>query len=83
MVRAALDGRLAGVATRRHADFGLMVPEACPEVPSEILDPRSTWRDDKAYDGTARSLVERFAKNFEQYTTYVQEPVRAAAIGAE
>ena len=82
MVRAALDGRLAGVATRRHADFGLMMPEACPEVPSEILDPRSTWRDDKAYDGTARSLVERFAKNFEQYTTYVEEPVRAAAIGA-
>ena len=82
MVRAALDGRLSAVATRRHADFGLMMPEACPEVPSEILDPRHTWNDDQAYDCSARSLVERFARNFEQFTPYVDEPVKAAAIGA-
>ena len=44
MVHAALDGRLAGVATRAHPDFGLMIPEACPEVPAEVLDPKATCR---------------------------------------
>ena len=33
MVRAALDGKLATVATMKHPDFGLLIPETCPRSP--------------------------------------------------
>jgi phosphoenolpyruvate carboxykinase (ATP) len=82
MVRAALDGRLAEVSTVRHPDFGLAVPEACPDVPTEVLDPRNTWPDKTAYDHTARELTQRFESNFKQFESYVDEPVRAAGIYA-
>ena len=45
MVRAALDGQLDGVPTRIDPIFGVEVPTACPDVPADFLDPRSTWAD--------------------------------------
>ncbi len=79
LLAAALDGSLAGVAMRRDENFGLMVPEGCPGVPTEILTPRETWADKAAFDATARDLVGRFQANFEQYADYVDDTVTAAA----
>ena len=80
MVRAALDGRLTEVATTRHPDFGLAIPQACPEVPDTVLDPKNTWADKSAYDQTARELTRRFEVNFKQFESYVGEEVKAAGI---
>jgi phosphoenolpyruvate carboxykinase (ATP) len=55
MVRAALNGELDDVATRRDPIFGVEVPTEVPGVPSGILDPRSTWADGAAYDAQAGS----------------------------
>ena len=63
MVRAALDGRLAHVATRTDPTFGIEVPLRCPDVPASFLDPRSTWKDHDAYDRAARQLATMFAAN--------------------
>jgi phosphoenolpyruvate carboxykinase (ATP) len=82
MVNAALDGRLAGVGTATHPDFGLLIPESCPDVPNEVLDPKSTWDDKKAYDRTAQDLTRRFAANFKQFEDYVDNDVKAAGIHA-
>ena len=82
MVRAALDGRLAEVATTTHPDFGLAIPEACPEVPEGVLDPKSTWSDKRAYDQIARELTKRFETNFKQFEPYVGDHVKAAGIFA-
>ena len=82
MVRAALDGRLAQVSTVRFGEFGLMIPESCPEVPSEVLNPKTTWSDKRAYDQTAREVALRFENNFKQYESYVDDKVKAAAIHA-
>ncbi len=82
MVRAALDGRLAQVSTVKLDEFGLMIPESCPEVPSEVLNPKTTWRDKRAYDQTAREVALRFESNFKQYESYVDDKVKAAAIHA-
>ena len=79
LLTAALEGTLATVPMRRDDNFGLMVPEDCPEVPADILTPRTTWSDKQAYDATARDLVGRFQANFEQYTSYVDDTVVAAA----
>jgi len=82
MVRAALDGRLVEVATSTHPDFGLLVPAACPDVPGDVLDPKSTWADKRAYDRTARELTQRFERNFKQFEPYVGDAVKAAGIYA-
>lgn len=80
MVSAALDGRLAEFETVQDANFGLHVPQNCPEVPSEVLTPRNTWADQEAYDATARDLAGRFADNFSKYEPYVDDKVKASAI---
>jgi phosphoenolpyruvate carboxykinase (ATP) len=49
-------------------------------VPPEVLNPRNTWRDKKAYDLTVRDLTQRFETNFKQFETYVDDGVRAAGI---
>jgi phosphoenolpyruvate carboxykinase (ATP) len=82
LVRAALDGRLKDAPVRREGNFGLYVPETCPDVPAEVLNPRNTWSDKKAYDETAREVAKRFEGNFKQFESYVRQDVKAAAIRA-
>jgi len=78
MVRAALAGKLDDVPTEIDPIFGVAVPAWCPDVPSEFLQPRSTWQDPEAYDAQARELARMFAENFDQYADGVSEGVRAA-----
>ena len=78
MVRAALEGRLDDVPTVTDPIFGVEVPTSCPDVPSEVLQPRATWPDPEAYDRQAQRLAEMFAENFERYAEGVGDDVRAA-----
>lgn len=78
MVRAALDGRLDDADFETEPVFGLAIPTACPDVPSEILNPRDTWEDRDAYDSKADELAGRFRDNFEGYAGGVSEGVRDA-----
>ncbi len=80
MLRAALSGRLDGVATREDPAFGLRVPRTCAGVPPQVLDPRSTWADGAAYDEAARRLAGMFDANFTQYIGLVDPEVRAAGV---
>lgn len=75
IVNAAIDGSLTHVAFEKEPFLGLMVPTSCPNVPTEILNPRNVWADKAGYDEAAQSLVKRFKNNFEQYTSYVSENV--------
>jgi phosphoenolpyruvate carboxykinase (ATP) len=78
MVRAALDGRLAKATTRTDPIFGFEVPLACPDVPTEFLDPRATWADKDAYDRQAAKLAAMFVANFETFASGTTDAVRAA-----
>jgi len=80
MVRAALDGKLAEVASTADPNFGVMVPANCPEVPNDVLNPRTTWKDKTAYDSTASNLRGRFESNFKQFEEYVNDDVKKAGI---
>jgi phosphoenolpyruvate carboxykinase (ATP) len=82
MVRAALDGRLAQVASAPDPHFGLLVPSACPDVPVEVLNPRANWKDKRAYDNAALDVARRFENNFKQFETAVDRKVKQAAIRA-
>jgi phosphoenolpyruvate carboxykinase (ATP) len=80
--RAILDaihgGMLAKARTQRDPVFGFDVVTECPEVPSEILQPRQTWADGHAYDATARKLAGLFRANFAAYEAGVNPEVKAA-----
>ena len=78
IVRAALDGSLAGIPSRTDPIFGFEVPTSCPDVPAHFLDPRATWSDPNAYDREARRLARMFADNFAAYADGVGASIRAA-----
>ena len=78
MVTSVLDGTLEHVPTTKDPIFGLDIPQECPNVPSEVLQPRNTWPDKAAYDAQARKLAGMFVRNFKQFAGDVSEEVRAA-----
>jgi phosphoenolpyruvate carboxykinase (ATP) len=81
LLSAALDGSLGQVDFRRDANFGFDVPVAVPGVDATLLNPRDTWADPAAYDAQAAKLEDMFSKNFAQYVPFIDEDVKAAAIG--
>lgn len=78
MVKAALNGALEQVSFRQDEYFGLSIPETCPGVPDEVLDPQRTWSDPVAYGQQANNLIALFEKNFEQFRERVDPSVVAA-----
>jgi phosphoenolpyruvate carboxykinase (ATP) len=78
MVNAALAGKLDNVPYEADPVFGLHVPEACPDVPPEVLNPRNTWKDKNAYDEKAKELAGRFHENFEKFAADVPDKVKQA-----
>jgi phosphoenolpyruvate carboxykinase (ATP) len=77
-VAAAVDGTIDDVEYRTDPVFGFKVPTECPGIPSEVLDPKSTWDDPDAYDAAARDLARRFAENFEEFADRASPEVAAA-----
>jgi phosphoenolpyruvate carboxykinase (ATP) len=69
MVTAALTGALDIVKYRHDDLFNLDVPTECPGVPSEVLDPKSTWQERDAYDLSAKKLAQMFVDNFKKFKT--------------
>ncbi|MES1227335.1 MAG: phosphoenolpyruvate carboxykinase (ATP), partial [Armatimonadota bacterium] len=67
LLRGAFEGALDNVDYATHPVFGIAVPQSCPSVPSEILNPRNTWADKEAYDTAAASLNAKFEANFKKF----------------
>ncbi len=78
MVSAALEGKLNDVETETDPVFGLHVPTAVPEVPSDVLHPRKTWADKDAFDEAAAKLAGMFKDNFAQFADQVPDGVKEA-----
>jgi len=66
MVDAALKGKLNDVEYKQNDLFHVNVPQSCPDVPTEILNPEDTWADKNAYKETAEKLASQFAENYEK-----------------
>lgn len=79
MITSALEGSLASVEFNKHEIFGMEIPATCPNVPSEILDPRNTWEDKELYDTKANELGHSFIKNFSKYESFANEEILEGA----
>jgi phosphoenolpyruvate carboxykinase (ATP) len=78
MITAALEGKLDKTEYAFDPVFGFAVPQDCPGVPHEILNPRNTWTDKNAYDERARFMADLFRKNFQKYAAGVSKEIAAA-----
>ncbi len=78
IIDAIHSGALTDASTSEDPLFGLAVPDACPGVPSEVLQPRLAWTDAAAYEAAARKLAGLFHTNFAKYSAAASEEVRRA-----
>jgi phosphoenolpyruvate carboxykinase (ATP) len=79
MITAALNGDLDNVAYKNHIVFGIAIPQECPNVPSEILNPRNTWESKDLYDEKAVELGEKFKANFAKFEEFANEEIMAGS----
>ncbi|MBO6516706.1 MAG: phosphoenolpyruvate carboxykinase (ATP) [Bacteroidia bacterium] len=79
MITAALNGELDNVEYIKHPVFGLDMPTTCPNVPSEVLNPRNTWANTSEYDEKANHLAALFNENFKNFEAGANEEIKSAA----
>ncbi|MDG1544974.1 MAG: phosphoenolpyruvate carboxykinase (ATP), partial [Candidatus Poseidoniia archaeon] len=70
MLTAILDDELEKTSFIPDPNFKILVPEEVPDVDSQILNPRNTWNDKKAYDNKANELITLFKNNFVKYESF-------------
>ena len=79
MITAVLEGKLGNYTYEDyhiHSVFGVAQPRTCPGVPTELLSPRTTWNNDKAYYDMAFKLSNAFRENFKKFEEYANEEIR-------
>ncbi len=82
IVDAILDGSLDKAEYETIPYFNLAVPKSLEGIDSKVFNPRNLWDDPKEWDKAARSLAEKFIKNFESFTDN-EEGKRLVAAGPQ
>ncbi|NNK20037.1 MAG: phosphoenolpyruvate carboxykinase (ATP) [Flavobacteriaceae bacterium] len=59
----------------KDEEFGFMIPESCPGVPSEVLIPKNTWDDKSRYNDVKNKLVNLFNENFKKFEDNVNQDI--------
>jgi phosphoenolpyruvate carboxykinase (ATP) len=67
LLSAALSGELDQVEYLADPYFGFHIPQSCPGVPKEILNPKTAWKDQEAYHEIMSGLVDKFNENMRKY----------------
>ena len=78
MVNAAMDGSLEAANKDNyhiHSVFGVLQPRVCPNVPTEFLSPRKTWKNDEGFYKTAHKLANSFKTNFKKFESYANQEI--------
>lgn len=78
MVTAALGGELNRGGYSLLPGFGLKIPNSCPGVPDQILNPINVWYDKQAYHKYARHLGKLFAENIKKFQGKMPAAILAA-----
>jgi phosphoenolpyruvate carboxykinase (ATP) len=66
IIRAVLNGELDRSAYEEDQTFHIFIPQSCPGVPADILQPRNTWKDKVAFEKRARKLAAEFSAHFDR-----------------
>ena len=79
MITAILNNEINDVLYTKHEIFGLNMPNSCPNVPSELLNPKNTWENKNDDDLKAKELANAFNQNFKQFADNASEEILEAA----
>ena len=79
MIDAIHHGDFDGVSFTKDEAFGFEIPQSCPEVPSEVLNPKSTWEDKASFETTKAKLIGLFNENFKKFEVGVNADILEAA----
>lgn len=82
IIDAIHSGQLTTAESISDPIFGFDVVTECPQVPSEMLQPRMSWSDVAEYEATARKLAASFRSNFEKYASECDASVTSAGPAA-
>jgi phosphoenolpyruvate carboxykinase (ATP) len=80
IVTATLNGELENTDFEPHPIFKIEMPKTCPEVPTDVLNPKNTWANKDDYDKKARELAKLFAKNSEQFSGISEKILEAGPL---
>jgi phosphoenolpyruvate carboxykinase (ATP) len=78
LLNAALNGKLLDVPYCTDPVFGFAVPQSCEGVPSNLLNPSTSWPDPSIYQQRYRELASRFVENFKKFQEGCPEEIRKA-----
>jgi len=78
LLNAALEGQLDDVKYRKDKIFGFEVPQSCPDVPEDVLDPSTSWGSKDEYWKRYDALAARYIENFKLYADGCTPEVLAA-----
>jgi phosphoenolpyruvate carboxykinase (ATP) len=78
LLNAALEGKLDDVKYRKDKLFGFEVPQSCPGVPEDVLDPSTSWGNKDEYWKRYDALAARYIENFKLYAEGCTPEVLAA-----
>ncbi|MHA7840306.1 MAG: phosphoenolpyruvate carboxykinase [Gammaproteobacteria bacterium] len=67
VVNAALSGQLSHSECTTLPHFNLQIPQSIAGVDDQLLNPRNTWQDKKAFDEQAKVLIGKFQENFRRF----------------
>jgi phosphoenolpyruvate carboxykinase (ATP) len=78
IIDAIHNGSLNSATFTKDATFGFEVPTQVANVPTEILNPRNTWKDATAYDEQKQKLTVLFQNNFKAFEAGSSKEIVAA-----
>lgn len=80
LVDAIHSGELAKQDFETDPVFGLQFPKACPNVPSELLNPANSWSNKDDFVKAQKSLARLFNEKFDKsYRSMVDESIIAVS----
>ncbi|KAF9406869.1 Protein kinase C-like 1, partial [Podila epigama] len=81
IIDAIHDGSLAEAEYETYPVFGLQIPKAMANVPSDVLNPATAWKETSTpeeFNNTVHKLANLFNENFAKYASEASEEVIAA-----
>lgn len=73
MINAIFRGELASVTYQPDPIFGFAIPSSVPEVPTELLTPKNSWKNPAQYDEKAKNLAGQFTENFKRFEQHAPQ----------
>lgn len=67
IITSILNGELDNMAFKKHEFLNIDIPETCPGVKPDILNPKNLWTDKDAYDRAAKTLADMFKENIKKF----------------